>query len=102
MNKVKKKTKEWSYHTRHTFVDCKGDIKISLNSQLYEASGVYAAITIDGNLVQTAFTPEQMMKNEKGLLKRQKEEKIKDLVLSNLITVYKDDDGFFKQKKDEK
>lgn len=83
-----------TYHKSHSFVNAESNESFSFVTQLYKI-GVYGII--NGNpAMQANFTPQNIKRMEKSLVKLQTEGKIKDLVLGVLITV-SDVSGFWEE-----
>lgn len=88
---------KYTYHTSHNYTE--NGISINAITQLYQI-GVYMIVNGDPAL-QFNFTPNQIIRFEKKLLKAEKEGKIKDLQFGTEITVVKDENGFYKEVRDE-
>jgi hypothetical protein len=87
------KNKKWSYHKSHSFKE--GENEFSGLTQLYQ-TGVYMIINNDSSM-QFNFSPKDMVKMEKGLLKNAKAGQITDLKFGSPITVVEDENGFYKE-----
>jgi hypothetical protein len=83
-----------TYHKWHTFIDDKG-IEHRFNTQLYSI-GVYGILD-DNSSMQGSFTPQQVKRIEKNLIKEKEKGIIKDFTLGEPITVT-DASGFWKKK----
>lgn len=93
------KTKKWKYHKQHSYHHIKDNEKVTVLTQLYKV-GVYGII--DGNpALQFTCKPSDIVKIEKKLIKAQEKGEIKDLEFNIPITVIVDEDGLYKEYKDE-
>lgn len=88
------KSKKWTYHTSHSFVDVESGIKHTALTQLYQV-GVYMIADNDPAL-QFNLEPKNMVSIEKRLKELELENEIKNLSFGKQITVTTID-GFYEQ-----
>ena len=96
MTKVKK-IKVYTYHASHSFIGS-NNTKVEILTQLYKI-GLYVIINADPAM-QIGFDPDCMVKLEKDLKRQEKEGRITNLVFGRAISAYKDEEGFWTEKKD--